>query len=169
MTAKGWDISPFIRTGVLRIVDYLSLADGRPGTPEEKFRALFSISPDALTPERFNQIFLREFRCLREMAPGRRLFFIFDSLDRLIEAMGLENALRLAEMASRGLKATNSVAAGLLCNEFLSGEALGAVKRMASVFIELKREGMGEDIHRMVRVTKPQSEEAATSWMPWYY
>jgi len=169
LAARGWDVSPFIRSGVLRIVDYLSLAEGMPLTIEEKLTALFSIDTDALNPERLIQIFVTELRAFRERAPRRRLFIVFDSIDRLFEAMGLENTLRFAEMAFKTLQGTNSMAVALLCNEFLSGETLEAAKAVASVFIELKREWRGEDIHRMVRVAKSQSKESATNWIPWYY
>jgi hypothetical protein len=36
LRSKGWNVSPFINAGVLRIIDYLALAEDKPGTPEER-------------------------------------------------------------------------------------------------------------------------------------
>lgn len=169
LSEKGWDISPFIRTRALRAVDYLSLAGGKPETSEERLSVLFTIGKETLTPESFHQILVREFRDARDGVPERRLFIIFDSVDRLLAAMGLENTLRFAEMAFKTLQGTNSIAVALLCNEFVSEETLEAVRAVASIFIELKQEWRGKNIRRMVRVAKPQKGETATDWIPWYY
>jgi len=168
LAARGWDVTSFLESGVLKIVDYLSLADRKPRTPEERVSILFSIGKEALNPERFDQIFARESLAVRQRAPDRRLFIVFDSVDRLIEVLGLENTILLSKAEVNGLKGTNSIAVGLLCNEFLSRETLEVLEKMASVFIELKQEWKKQNIHRLVRVTKPKRKRAATDWMSWY-
>ena len=167
LALKGWDVSPFIERRILRIVDFLSLAEKEPKTPEEKWEAIFSIGEEGLAPERIYQVLAKEFHGLRGIEPNRRFVAILDSVDMLIGLMGMKNALHYKEMMLNLLKDTNSLGVALLCNEFFSGERLETIKDTASIFIELKQEQKEKKIQRMIRVTKP--EDLSNDWMPFSF
>lgn len=168
LVSKGWDVSPFIRAGSLRIVDYLSLADSSPQTPGERLDTLFSMGKEVLVPEGFFRVLTREFHGMRGGDRGRTFIAFLESLDKLIMAMGLDNTLRFKDLISKFLKDTNSVGIGLLCNEFLTRETSEAMRAAASVFIELRRGEMESQIQTMVRVTKLPNEDIPTDWVPLY-
>ena len=131
---------------------------------------LLSLTPEALTPERFHDILQREFLHMAERrTPDGRFYVFLDSLERLFEAMGPENTLRMAEMCLSTLWGTNSTAVALLCNEFVSEDLVETASALASLSIELKREWKGKEIQRMARVMKPRPRNTSTNWVTWYY
>jgi len=166
LASKGWDVSPFITMGVLRIVDYFSLAEGEPTTPDEKLRVLFEIGEEALVPEMFCKVLAKEFHGMRDGEPDRRFLAMFESLERLVTLIGLENTLSAEEIIANLLKDTNSLGVALLCSEFASEETVKAIKDVAGVLIEIKRERKEKQAQRMVRVTKMSHEDFHTDWMP---
>lgn len=169
LDSKNRDISLFIKRRELRVVDYLALAEDRPGKPKERLSILFSMSIDTLHPENFYQVFLREFSNMRQRRLNRKFFAIFDSVDRMITLMGLENTLRFAEMVFNTLGGSSNIGIALVNNETISEEVLEAVKAASSVFIELRQEQKDEKVNRMLRVVKPESSSLALHWAPWYY
>lgn len=169
LNSKGWDITSFLRTGELRIVDYLALVEKEPGTPEQRLNAILSMGTEALSLEKFYEVFMREFLGAREGRSNKRLFAIFDSIDKLVEASGMENTIRFAETTMKILRETNSIGVGLLCNEFLSEEILERTKKIASLFIELKEQHEGKEDSHILRIVKSEREVLTNSWIPWYY
>jgi KaiC/GvpD/RAD55 family RecA-like ATPase len=161
LASKGWDVSPFLNTGTLEIVDYLSLADDGPRPPDDKLGLLHSIHLEDLVPERFYRVLLREFYALRSHYPNRRFVAILDSVDRMIAAMGIMGTLRFEQMMLELLKSSNSVGVALLCTDFLSEELLDAIRATSSVFIELKHERT-RHMQPMVRIVK----DVYTDWNP---
>ncbi len=129
-----------ITNGTLRIVDYLASAEEEPGTPEERIDTLLNMTPNALEPEKFYQVFMRELRYANSRHPGRKFPTIFDSLDTLFSAMGSEDSLRFAGMTFKVLEETNGVAVALLCTKRMSEGTAEVVKYAADVFIVLEKE-----------------------------
>lgn len=158
LVSKGWEVAPFIEKGALRIVDYFSLADKEPQKLTEKIEALYAMEEKDLVPEKFYQVLAKEFYRLKG-GKAQRFLVMLDSVDRAIGLMGIENAFRLREMVSNLFKDTNSVGIVLLCSEYVPEEIYDWAKTAASVLIELKHEGNGQ---QMVRVTK----NLYTDWTP---
>ena len=145
----GRDLSPFIRQGILRIVDY-SFFGRKSKTSDENYRTVKHVN-EVLDPDSVHRVLAKEFLTLRVRRPNRRFLFIIDSMDKLITLMGLENILHFKKKVSNLFDNTNSCGLTLLYSDLLSNEILESVRREASVFIELTRK---QDGRQMSRVTK---------------
>lgn len=159
LTSMGWDMSPFLEGGTLRILDYFSLAEEEPRTPRERLEALSSMDKKALDPEMIRLVFAKAVYGLRDKMPDRRFLSILDSIDALLLLFGLESTLLFKKMTFNVLKDAPNLGVGLLCNEFLSEEIVESVRTASGVFIEL---GRGRDEKPIFRVTK----DIYADWMP---
>lgn len=157
-------VSRFIKIEALRIVDFFSLADKADELPDEKWSALLSMDETSLAPEMFNAILEKEVHSFRSRNPGRRLVIIFESLERLVTLIGLENTLTAEKMMLTILNDSNSVGVALLYDDLITTKTSEAIKAVARVFIELKGERKGQEILPMARVTKPQHNKEKATW-----
>ena len=168
LTSRDKEISVSIANGSLRIVDYLASAEEEPGTLEERIETLLNMTPNALEPEKFYQVFMRELRDANSRHPGKKFLAIFDSLDTLFSAMGSEDSLRFAGLTFKVLEETNGVGVALLCMERMPEETLEIVRYAADVFIVLEREEREKEIHRTFRIIKPEGMPFSRDYLPWY-
>jgi KaiC/GvpD/RAD55 family RecA-like ATPase len=166
LTSRDKEISASVVNGTLRIVDYLASAEEEPGTPEERIDTLLNMTPNALEPEKFYQVFMRELKDANSRHPGKKFLAVFDSLDTLFSAMGSEDSLRFAGMTFKVLEETNGVGVALLRAERMPEETLEIVKYAADVFIVLEKEKKEKEIYRTFRIIKPEGIPLSHNCVP---
>jgi len=160
--------SRFIRKKALRIIDFFSLADKMDELDDDKWNTLLSIDEQAFAPEKFNEVLAKEVHSFRSHHPDQRLVIIFESLERLVTLIGLQNTLKAEKIMLTILKEINSVGIALLYNDHITMETIEAIKAVASVFIEVRGERTGQEIYQMVRVIKPQWKNGKATWTSLY-
>jgi len=138
LLSRKWDVSPYIKAGMLKVADFLSLIGEDEKTTDERLETFLSLDENAIVPENYFQVLLKEFVSWKGCNPDRVFTIFFDSLDKLITLVGLDDTLRLNKLMFSLLKDVNALGIALLCNEYLSLEELEAVKNVVRVFIEVE-------------------------------
>ena len=96
--SRGCDVSPYVRAGVLRIADFISLVGEDNKTTDERLHVLLSMDENMLVPEKYFQVLLTEFLSWKGKRPDRIFTIFFDSIGKLVSLVGLENTLRLSKL-----------------------------------------------------------------------
>jgi len=138
LLSRKWDVLPYIKAGTLKVSDFLSLIGEDEKTTDERLETFLSIEENAIVPENYFQVLLTEFLTWKGYNPDRIFTIFFDSLDKLITLVGLDDTLRLNKLMFSLLKDVNALGIALLCDEYLSPEELEAVKNVIRVFIEVE-------------------------------
>lgn len=134
---RRWDVTPYLQNGILKIIDYLALAETQPGTPEARIDAVWNMPLTVWKPERFHRILTTELHAMRRRYPNRRFYPILDSVDKLVMAFGIRDTLRFASMVAHTLLDANGTSIGLLDKDALASQQLAQVKRAVNLFIPL--------------------------------
>jgi KaiC/GvpD/RAD55 family RecA-like ATPase len=138
LLSREWDVSPYIKAGMLKVADFLSLIGEDEKTTDERLETFLSLDENAIVPENYFQVLLKEFVSWKGYKTDRIFTIFFDSIDKLITLVGLDDTLRLNKLMFSLLKDVNALGVALLCNEYVSSEELETVKNVVRVFIEVE-------------------------------
>jgi archaellum biogenesis ATPase FlaH len=164
--SQGRDVSSFLETNALRLVDFLYLGGAEPLTPEESWNALLSINEEIYASQ-FLQIFSKALQEAQRTHPRQNFLAIFESIERLVALIGLSNTLQLKQTVRNLIEDTNSIIISLLCIDVLNDTLYDTLKAETPLFIELIREPKGNKSQRMIRVTTSPHDMVCNDWTPY--
>lgn len=163
--SQGWDVSSFLGTRALKIVDFFYLAGDDPMTPDEGWNTNFPAN-DEVFASQLVQIFSKELVDVKRGNPHQNFLTVFESLEKLVALIGLPTTLRVKQKVLNLVKDTNSTVISLLCTDFPSDTVFNAIKAVTSVFIEIKRDPKGKEPQYMIRITKSPHNVVFGDWIP---